>query len=148
VPVPWMRGDDAVSGYYEPDPGEFWWCIRNLDLGNPVLTTIARLACVRYTIWPQELLGRDNAFPAVSHPDTPPCAPQRGYQFTQARRLAFCLARVFAPTLSAADIGEAFGDFRPSAVYAAWREADQYVELDGVFRHPQRSPSAPSGAVA
>ena len=117
--------------------GTFWWCIERFDLGDRKLTVIARIVCRTYTVWPEQLVGRDRAEPAVSRPDAPPLAtghspmPLRKPRAVDARRHAWCLGRIFTD-LSAAELGEAFGGYSASTVRKAWRHADEF-DLAGLL---------------
>lgn len=104
-----------------PAEGSFYWCVARLDLGQPTLTAIARGVCSIVGVWPEQLLGRAGAGDAVSLPDAPPLsgAHDRSPHVVHARRLCWALARELT-TLSAAEVGEAFGGHAAATVRQHW----------------------------
>jgi hypothetical protein len=123
-------------GYGEP--GSFWWCVRSFDLGDPLLTTVARLVCQLWTVWPQDLVGYEIAYPAVTLPGHAPLAtglsdgPCTDRRIVGARRYIWCILRR-CTDLTAQQMGDALGGFSAATVRAAWRCADDFPATTSEF---------------
>lgn len=107
-----------------PPPRSFFWCVQRLDLGDPMLTMIARGVCWAFVIWPEQLVGFARAGDAVSDPENPPISGDctTTPRVVDGRHACYALARELTP-LSAAAIGEAFGGHTADTVRRHWRRA-------------------------
>jgi len=105
----------------QSEPGSFSWCVNMLDLGDPVLTAVAKVVCRQWTVWPEQLLGRELAGTATSSPDNPPLST--GLIFRPSRLGYVVLARRMAWNLThrrtgkkATEIGAVLGGYSPATV--------------------------------
>ena len=116
-----MSEAGVLSSTHEPD--SYGWCLERFRVGNDDrLSVVAQVAAERWTVWPEQLVGRAFAGDAARGVDADPLlagngseGPSRLGHVVLARRVAWNLAHEFTDK-SAAEIGAAFGGFSPNTV--------------------------------
>ncbi len=92
------------------EEGRFYWCCRNLDLGDLELTKIVRTVCRMMVVWPEDVVGRVAAGKAVSFSSNPRSKPPQGYVYSYSRWLCWRLAYVLTDH-SVENIADILGGF-------------------------------------
>ncbi len=133
-----MEASEQTLFDESPEPGSFIWCVEQFSVGdNPVFAAIGKTVCLRWSVWPEQLVGRRGAGDAVSAPDRPPLAtghiiePDRRAKPVLARRTAWYLAYQLGSEVkpvSTWEIAKAFGD-RSTGTVSPWlRTLDKFKE--------------------
>lgn len=112
----------GFSSFPSHEPNSYEWCLERFVVGEDErLSAVAKVACDRWGVWPEQLVGRElagNAARDVTADDLlvgTSYGPSRLPYVVLARRVAWNLSHEFTG-MSAAELGDVFGGFRAGTV--------------------------------